>query len=366
MNIRIVACCEMRVGFFYKNINKASFIEKTAMKKEAAFWKPVKDQVVQCQLCPHHCMIAPEKRGICGVRKNEQGRLFTLIYQACSSIAADPIEKKPLYHFYPGSLVLSFGSVGCTFRCDHCQNYHISMARPEDQTLRDIPADTVAQLAVDYGCKGVAWTYNEPTIWHEYTREAAIVAKGAGLYTVYVTNGYIEEEPLREIAPHLDAMNVDIKAFHEEFYRTICKAKLAPVLQTCERAKKLGIHLEITYLVIPGFNDDLKEIKEFCQWTGEKLGTDTAVHFSRFHPDYRMTHVPATPLHTLLSCHRIAKEAGLQFVYLGNITHGDYDNSYCPSCKNLLIERHGFSATIKGLVQGRCSRCNVSLPFRMG
>jgi pyruvate formate lyase activating enzyme len=336
------------------------------MKKEAMFWKPTKNETVQCFLCPHHCIIAPEKRGICGVRKNEQGRLFSLIYQACSSIAVDPIEKKPLYHFYPGSLVLSLGSVGCTFRCDHCQNYHISMARPEDLSLRDIPAENLSKIAQDQNCKGVAWTYNEPTIWHEYTIEAAKLVKNAGLYTVYVTNGYIEEQPLREIAPYLDAMNIDIKAFHDQFYRTVCKARLAPVLQTCEHAKKLGIHVEVTYLVIPGFNDDASEIKKFCDWVTHKLGTDTPVHFSRFHPDYKMTDIKTTPSSTLLSCHAIAKETGLQFVYLGNIAHGDYDNTYCPSCKNLLIARYGFSAEVEGLANGKCSRCGTIIPVRIG
>jgi pyruvate formate lyase activating enzyme len=366
MNFRIVVFCGTMVSSFYKNINKASGIGNPAMKKEALFWKSSKEKTVQCLLCPHHCIIAPGKRGICGVRENEQGTLYSLIYQSCSSVAVDPIEKKPLYHFYPGSLVLSLGSVGCTFRCEHCQNFHISMARPEESSLREIPAEKLCEMAFENDCRGVAWTYNEPTIWHEYTLEAAKVVKDAGLYTVYVTNGYIEEAPLKQIAPVLDAMNVDIKAFHEEFYRTVCKAKLAPVLLTCERAKKLGIHLEVTYLVIPRLNDDPKEIKEFCQWIGEKLGTDTAVHFSRFHPDYKMTEVKATPTSTLLSCHEIAKDAGLQFVYLGNIPHGEYDNTVCPSCKNLLIERYGFSAAIKGVQQGRCSRCQAVLPFRLG
>ncbi len=335
------------------------------MKKEASFWKPLKNQTVQCFLCPHHCVIAPGKNGICGVRTNENGTLFSLIYQACSSIAADPIEKKPLYHFHPGSLVLSLGSVGCTFRCDHCQNYQISMARPEEQMLRELPAEQLRMVASKQGCEGVAWTYNEPTIWHEYTREAAQKVKDAGLYTVYVTNGYIEEEPLKDIAPYLDAMNIDVKAFREEFYKKTCKARLAPVLQTCERAKKLGIHLEITYLVIPGHNDASDEMKEFCHWVAEKLGVDTPVHFSRFHPDYSMTDVPMTPLSTLLTCHSMAKDAGIQYVYLGNIGHGDYDNTYCPSCKNLLVERYGFSAHIKGLAQGTCSRCGASIPIRM-
>ena len=365
MNIRTVACFGTEANSYCKNINKASFIENLGMKKEAAFWKPTKNETVQCLLCPHHCIISPEKRGICGVRKNEHGKLFTLIYGSCSSVAGDPIEKKPLYHFYPGSLVLSLGSVGCTFRCDHCQNYHISMASPDEISLQDIPPEKVGEIAIDHGCRGVAWTYNEPTIWHEYTLDAAKLVKKAGLYTVYVTNGYIEKEPLEEIAPYLDAMNIDVKAFHEQFYRTVCKAKLAPVLQTCERAKKLGIHLELTYLVIPGLNDDAYEIAEFCQWIGEKLGTNTPVHFSRFHPDYKMTHVQATPIITLHSSYKIAKEAGLQFVYLGNIAHGDYDNTLCPSCKSLLIERYGFSAQVKGLTKNKCTRCGATISLKM-
>jgi len=366
MNTRIEACSGTAVNSPYKNINKASLIENPAMKKEALFWKPMKNKTVQCFLCPHHCTIAPEKTGVCGVRKNESGKLFSLIYQACSSVAVDPIEKKPLYHFHPGSRVLSLGSVGCTFRCDHCQNYQISMAHPEGQILREIPAEQLSMIATKQDCAGVAWTYNEPTIWHEYTSEAAKKVKDAGLYTVYVTNGYIEEEPLKQLAPYLDAMNIDIKAFHEEFYRKTCKARLAPVLQTCERAKTLGIHLEITYLVIPGHNDAQGEITKFCQWVGEKLGGDTPVHFSRFHPDYNMTDVPATPLNTLLACHTIATDAGLRYVYLGNIGHGDYDNTYCPSCKTLLIERYGFSANIKGLNKGTCSRCGAVIPVRIG
>ncbi|MBN1861765.1 MAG: AmmeMemoRadiSam system radical SAM enzyme [Candidatus Thermoplasmatota archaeon] len=334
------------------------------MKKEALFWKPLKDETVQCLLCPHHCVLALGKVGICGVRKNEQGTLYSLIYQACSSMADDPIEKKPLYHFHPGSMVLSLGSVGCTFRCEHCQNYHISMSRPEDVPLRDIPANQLSRIAIEHGCQGIAWTYNEPTIWHEYTLEAARLVKKEDLYTVYVTNGYIEEEPLRQLAPYLDAMNIDVKAFHDEFYHTVCKATLTPVIQTCERAKRLGIHLELTYLVIPGLNDDASEVQRFCHWIAETLGTDTPVHFSRFHPDYQMKNHQATSTSSLLKCHGIARDEGLQFVYLGNIPHGDYDNTYCPSCKNLLIERYGFSAHITGMSHGKCSRCNTIIPIR--
>jgi pyruvate formate lyase activating enzyme len=335
------------------------------MKREALFWKPIKESKVQCMLCPHHCVIAPEKHGICGVRKNENGKLFTLIYALCSSVADDPIEKKPLYHFYPGSLVLSFGSVGCTFRCEHCQNYAISMANPEEFPFQEVPPETVVGLARDHGCRGVAWTYNEPSIWHEYTLDTAKLVKAAGLYTVYVTNGYIEEDPLKEIAPYLDAMNIDVKAFNEEFYRKVCKAKLAPVLQTCERATKLGIHVELTYLIIPGLNDAAEEITRFCRWVSETLGPATPVHFSRFHPDYKMRGTPATPIHTLLDALAKAKDAGLQYVYLGNIPHGEYDNTMCPSCGSLLVERFGFSAHLKGIKNGKCIRCGTIIPIHI-
>jgi len=335
------------------------------MKKEASFWNPVEKGMVQCVLCPHHCKIAPERRGICGVRKNENGKLYTLIYAACSSVADDPIEKKPLYHFYPGSLVLSLGSVGCTFRCEHCQNFRISMAGPEHLGLQDIPPKTVVELAKEHGCRGVAWTYNEPTIWHEYAFDTAKLVKQAGLYTVYVTNGFIEEAPLREIAPYLDAMNIDVKAFQEEFYKKICKARLAPVLQTCERAKELGIHLELTYLVIPRLNDAVDEVTRFCEWVHEKLGSDVPVHFSRFHPDYKMADTPATPLETLLAIYKIAKQVGLQFVYLGNIPHGEYENTRCPSCGTVLIERYGYSTTVRHIQHGKCVNCGTKLPFRM-
>ncbi|HVQ00659.1 MAG TPA: AmmeMemoRadiSam system radical SAM enzyme [Candidatus Thermoplasmatota archaeon] len=336
------------------------------MKREARFWNSVGHGNVQCALCPHHCRIAAGKRGICGVRENEDGRLYSLIYAACSSVADDPIEKKPLYHFYPGSRVLSLGSVGCTFRCEHCQNFTISMAGPDSFGLRDIQPEAVVQMAKDHRCQGVAWTYNEPTIWHEYAFDTARLVKKAGLYTVYVTNGFMEEAPLREIAPYLDAMNIDVKAFREEFYRKICKGQLAPVLRACELAKQLGIHLELTYLVIPGLNDDVDEVTRFCSWVREALGADTPVHFSRFHPDYKMEDTPATPIETLLEFHKVAKQAGLQYVYLGNLPHGEYENSYCPSCGVLLIERHGYNISQRAVAQGRCMKCGTSVPFRIG
>jgi pyruvate formate lyase activating enzyme len=333
------------------------------MKKEARFWESIGNNKVQCFLCAHNCIINSDKRGICGVRKNEDGKLYSMIYHSCSSVAEDPIEKKPLYHFYPGSTVLSLGSVGCNFKCDHCQNYGISRARPEDRFLNDISPEKAVDLAKKHGCKGIAWTYNEPTIWHEYTFDSAKLTKDANLYTVYVTNGYINEEPLKEISPYLDAMNIDVKAFQEDFYKKICKSRLEPVLNTCEIAKKLGIHVELTYLVISGINDSLDEIRKFCGWIIEKLGDNTPIHFSRFHPDYKMTDIPPTSIDTLLEIYDISKDVGILFPYLGNIPHGKYENTICPTCSNRIVERYGFTANITGLKNGKCKKCGTNIPI---
>ena len=327
------------------------------MKHEARFWKPGEYKKAQCLLCAHTCVIPEDKTGICSVRKNEDGTLVSLIYAACSSVAVDPVEKKPLYHFFPGSRVLSFGSVGCNFKCEHCQNYDISTAQVSESDLQDILPKEAVSLAKQYGCRGLAWTYNEPTIWHEYCFDTAKLAKQEGLYTSYVTNGYITEEPLNELAPYLDAMNIDVKAFTEKFYETVCKARLEPVLLTCERAYHLGIHIELTYLVIPGLNDAEKEINEFCSWVVRSLGPEVPVHFSRFHPEYKTVKIPATPLKTLKQCYDIATRHGLLFVYVGNVPHGDYENTICPQCKHTVIERHGFQTVICGLKDGKCMFC---------
>ena len=333
------------------------------MKKEALFWDSCNDGVVKCRLCSHYCKIKEGAVGLCGVRKNEAGRLYSLIYGSCSGVAQDPIEKKPLNHFYPGSVVLSLGSVGCNFFCLHCQNYHISTAEYQDDRLQYISPEKSVDLAKSHGCRGIAWTYNEPTIWYEYTLDSAQLAKKAGLYTVYVTNGYITEEPLRTISPYLDAMNVDVKAFSEDFYKKVCNASLAPVLQTCELAHRLGIHLEVTYLLIPGMNDSTDELEQFCTWVVDSLGDSVPVYFSRFHPYFKLDNVPPTPMKTLIAAFHIAKDAGIKYPYLGNIADEKYENTSCPFCSNLLVARQGFTTKIIGLKDGRCIKCNASIPI---
>jgi len=333
------------------------------MKKEASFWEKIKDDTVKCGLCSHNCVIKEGKSGICGVRKNESGQLYTLIYGSCSSMAADPIEKKPLYHFHPGTKAFSLGTVGCNFKCSQCQNYSISTADPQSHYLKEITPEQVVELVKEYGCQGISYTYNEPTIWHEFCYDSAKLVKKAGLYNCYVTNGYIKEDPLRELSSVLDAMNVDVKAFNEDFYKNICKARLEPVLNTCELAKELGIHIELTYLVIPTLNDSLDEIESFCRWVVDKLGKNTPVHFSRFHPDYNMLDKPATPMNTLLKIYDLAKKTGIQFPYLGNVAPGDYENTICPKCGNVCIQRKGYLIDLNGLLDNKCAKCNNVLPI---
>ncbi len=325
---------------------------------EAMFWEPLKGKKVQCNLCPHNCKISSGKRGICRVRMNNSGKLYSLIYGLTSSGAVDPIEKKPLYHFHPGSDVYSFGTLGCNFKCMQCQNYYTSQSEPDESGVKPVAPSAAVKPARDRGCDGIAWTYNEPTIWFEYTYEGSVYAKKHGLYTVYVTNGFINPEPLKKIAPYLDAMNIDVKSFDPNFYKKICGGKLGPVKATCELARELGIHIEITNLVIPTLNDDHDDIRKLCKWIKTKLGPDTPLHLSRFHPNYKMTDLPPTPEKTLLAAHKIATKAGLKFVYLGNIYHPKFGDTYCPNCNKLVIERGGFfnKSKIK-LKKGKCTKC---------
>ena len=314
-------------------------------------------------LCPHRCTISEGKRGICGVRKNKKGELNTMIYGLATSVTPDPIEKKPLFHFHPGTYALSFGTVGCNLKCLHCQNHNISQVKLDDMRFRSLDVKDVVKIAKKYQCQGIAWTYNEPSIWYEFTYDASIIAKKEGLYTCYVSNGFIEREPLEKISPYLDAMNIDVKSFNNDFYKKICKAKLKPVLDTCILAKELDIFLELTYLIIPTRNDSEEEISKYCKWVVDNLGEETPVHFSRFHPDYKMIDSIATPMSTLTRAYEIARQAALKYVYLGNVPHGDYENTYCPACKELLIERAGFSTRRHYVKDGKCPKCDLVIPL---
>lgn len=332
--------------------------------KEAMFYEKIGNSKVHCNLCAQSCKIAQGKRGFCGVRENREGELYTLIYGTVSSEAIDPIEKKPLYHFYPGSYVYSVGSIGCNFRCKHCQNWSISQASLEDAYTMDIMPEELIERALLSRSKSIAWTYNEPTIWQEYTFECAKLAKAAGLGTIYVTNGYITSEALRHIAPYLDAANVDIKAFSEKFYHDVASAKLAPVLEATALAKQLGIHVEITTLIIPGANDSLDELRQLSRWVYENLGPETPLHFTRFHPQYQMQNLYPTPVKTMQEACKIATEEGLKYVYMGNVPGSDRNNTFCPNCGNLLIARGFFDIEKYNITPEKtCPKCGEHIPI---
>jgi len=327
---------------------------------EASYYSREGDKV-KCSLCPHSCAISDGKRGLCGVRENRSGKLYSLIYGLASSIHPDPIEKKPFFHFLPGSTAISFGSVGCNLFCLHCQNYSISRAKVDEFSLTPITPDEVIKYAKMAGAESVSWTYNEPTIWHEFTTIASQVAHGAGLKTNYVTNGYIQEEPLRALKGVIDAMNIDVKAFTEEFYKKVCGGKLAPVLKSCQLAVELGMHVEITYLIIPEHNDSAEEIGRFSKWVFDSLGPEIPVHFSAFHPEYKLTKLPRTPDKTMATAFEVAKKVGLEFVYLGNVYARDKDDTFCPKCGTLVIQREGFNAELVDLKDGKCGKCGADL-----
>jgi pyruvate formate lyase activating enzyme len=273
-------------------------------------------------------------------------------------MAADPIEKKPLYHFWPGSDAFSIATPGCNFSCLHCQNWEISQANVEDIPHEELSPEKVVELAKRYGCKGIAYTYTEPSINFEFNHDTAKLAHKEGLYNVYVTNGYSSIGAWEELRPYLDAANVDVKAFTDDFYRRICGVpKIKPVLETCEWMAKHGIHLEVTYLVIPKENDSSEEIHKFCEWVANKLGPKVPTHFSRFYPQYRMTDHPPTPVETLEQAFKIAKDAGLNYVYIGNVPGHAGDNTYCPKCGELLIERYGFTISSYNLKDKKCPKC---------
>ncbi|CAG1001298.1 MAG: pyruvate formate-lyase activating protein-like protein [Candidatus Methanoperedens nitroreducens] len=333
------------------------------MIKEGVLFDELADKKVKCHVCSHRCTITEGKVGICRTRQNRNGKIYTLIYNVVSSEAVDPVEKKPLYHFLPGTLSYSLGSIGCNFRCEHCQNWNISQVNPEESYTMEITPEAAINRALAYGSKSISWTYNEPAIWHEYTFDSAVLAKKAGLKTVYVTNGYITPEALRRMAPYLDAYRVDIKSFSEDFYRKTCGARLAPVLESTKLAKELGMHVETVTLIIPTKNDSSEEITQIVRWVHDNLGMDTPMHFTRFHPMYKMNGINPTPLDTLEMAYNIAKKVGMRFVYLGNVGGHKYENTYCPKCNALLIDRLGFRVGTVKIKDGKCPECGEMIPI---
>lgn len=331
------------------------------MKKEAEFWHSLENLTIKCSLCPHNCIISDGKTGICGARKNEKGKLFSLIYGEVTGSGLDPIEKKPLYHYYPGRQILSLGTKGCNFKCPYCQNWHISQF-PETNS-NYIPPDKAVGVALREDSFGISYTYSEPLIWIEYVIDTAILAHERGLKNVLVTNGFINQEPLEKLIPLVDAANIDVKSFDPEFYKTICKGRLEPVLETCEHVVK-DWHLEITHLMVPfkKENDLLDDIEKMCRWIAERLGKDVPLHLSRYFPNYKMD-IEATPVALMKKAAKIAAKY-LQFVYLGNVMLDEGNDTVCPKCGTVLIERIGYNTRILSIKDSRCTNCGnaVEIP----
>jgi pyruvate formate lyase activating enzyme len=321
--------------------------------KQALFWEKREDGKIKCELCPVGCIIAEGKIGVCMGRQNTDGVLYAINYGNAVSIAIDPIEKKPLYHFYPGTTILSTGPNGCNLKCGHCQNWTISQVKSPTEY---VSPENMVELALKYNSVGIAYTYTEPVIWYEYVADTAKIAKEKNLKNVLVTNGYICEKPLIELLPVIDAMNVDVKSMGEEFYRKVCKGKVGPVLRTVELALEKGIHVEITNLIIPTLNDSEKQIQSLVDWVKE-LDDRIPVHFSRYFPNYK-TNLSPTPISTLKKAYDIAKEK-LKHVYVGNAYVEGTSDTYCPVCSSVLVSRDGYRTETGGIKDGKCSSCGA-------
>lgn len=336
--------------------------------KEALLYEKLSDERVRCALCSHRCLIAPGQKGICLVRENQGGSLYTLVYGLPLSQAVDPIEKKPLFHFYPGSASFSIATAGCNFRCTFCQNWSISqMPRERGEILgHQASPEAVVAAAHRLGSRSIAYTYTEPTIFFEYSYDIARLAHQAGIASVYVTNGYMTAEMLGlfqgaggEHEPWLDAANVDLKAFRDETYRRVCGARLQPVLDALVKMVELGVWVEVTTLVVPGMNDSEGELREMATFIAAQLGPHVPWHVSRFHPDYRMQDGMPTPPATLQRAYELGREAGLHYVYVGNLPGTGLEDTHCPGCGQAVIERRGFRVVKGRTTDGRCGRCGT-------
>ena len=315
-------------------------------------------EIVKCKLCPHYCIVGEEEHGICNVRINHKGVLYSELFGKVASFGFDPIEKKPLYHFYPGSKILSIGALGCNLRCSFCQNYRISQISPDEfENTQLYTAESIVKIAQETkGNIGIAFTYNEPGTFYEYMLEVSEIAKKVDLKTVMVTNGYINRQPLEQLIPYINAFNVDIKAFSEGFYREITQSRLAPVKKTIKTIASSKSHLELTNLVIPGLNDNYAEFEEMTKWIAAETGERTVFHISRYFPSYHLQ-IEATPVNTLLDLYDIAKKH-LKFVYLGNLTDKVHSTTYCDKCNSALLTRDSSKTVITGLNnQGNCTNC---------
>jgi len=327
------------------------------------FFHKLDHERIQCDLCPRECRLKDGQRGLCYVRFNQGGKIYLGAYGKNSGLAVDPIEKKPLYHFLPGSRVLSFGTAGCNLSCGFCQNWHISRSKELDRLAGSEDPVSIAEYAVHSGAKSVAFTYNDPIIFHEYAVDTAEECRKRNLKTVAVTSGYVSPEPRKEFYQYMDAANVDLKGFSESFYKNFCSGRLAPVLDTLEYIKnETNVWLEITNLIIPDANDSEREIREMTEWIYEHLGADVPIHFTAFHPDFKLMDKKRTPLETLIRARNLALKSGLKYPYTGNLSNHEGEMTLCPKCNKPVIERDGFYVKEIRMEKDRCLKCGARIP----
>ncbi len=329
---------------------------------EARYYKKLPHLEVECQICPRKCQVGDRERGYCGARENKEGTYYTLVYGKPCSLAIDPIEKKPFFHYLPGSSALSFATAGCNVNCKFCQNWDISQVRPEQTENLDLPPKELVRLAKEKGAPVIASTYSEPIIFYEYVYDTAKEGRKQGIRSVMITGGYIQPEPLVELCKVLDAVKVDLKAFTEKYYKDVVHGELAPILECLKVLKRMGIWHEIVYLMVPTLNDQEGDLKAMCQWIAKALGPDVPLHFTRFMPMYLLKNLPPTPVSSLEKAHAIAKQAGLNYVYIGNVPGHPNENTYCPKCNETLIGRMGYVILQNNIRKGKCKFCSQPIP----
>ena len=330
--------------------------------KITPYYTPLKGKEIQCGLCPKECVVSNGERGYCEVRENRDGKYYSLVYGNPVTWHIDPIEKKPFFHVLPASGSFSIATVGCNFDCKFCQNYEISQTTPEKTANFDMPPKLVVAAAKKTGCKSIASTYVEPTIFYEYMYDIGVLTKDTGILNVCHSNGYINQKPLKALCKVLDAACIDLKGFTEDYYQTLTEGTLQPVLETLKTLKREGVHVEIVNLVIPTKNDDIDQIRQMCLWIREELGSSTPIHFSRFYPTYKLRNLPPTPVPTLERARKVALSVGLEYVYIGNVPGHEGENTYCSRCKELVIQRIGYRILQNHLLGQKCRYCGHPLP----
>lgn len=362
--LKTSACAGLAMGTGFPALleDLHAFTDSTNLSRvEARYYKKHPDREIECTLCPRFCKLGDRERGYCGVRNNQNGTYYTLVYGKACAVHVDPIEKKPLFHFLPKTNALSIATAGCNVNCKFCQNWEISQVGPEQVQPVDLPPGSVVRLAEKYGCPTIAYTYTEPVVFFEYMVDTAKAARRKGIRSIVITGGHINLEPLDELIASVEAIKVDLKAFNQEFYSSYVRGELDPVLEAIKKIAQSDIWLEIVYLVIPTLNDSVGEIDRMSRWIMDAAGPDVPLHFSRFYPMYLLKNLPPTPISTLERARETALSRGLHYVYIGNVPGHPAEDTFCPQCKNLIIQRQGYDIQMIKIKNGLCEHCGRAI-----